>query len=249
MRQPAPSPAPARERSLLVGAAFALPLLGLAVWWCSGAAAPSLSGLDAAWLAARTQEAQAWQAGAPLAFTLGYLLLFAAMAALALPGCSLLCLGAGVFFGPWLGTAVVVLGATLGACGPFLGARHLWRDAVERRGGERLAALRAALERDGAWVLFALRVAPVVPYSLVNPLMGLTRMPLARFFAVSALGMLASSAAYVMAGSAIGHAASWREVFTPGWVGALLALALLPLALRLGLRRAGLVRVPAGPAR
>jgi uncharacterized membrane protein YdjX (TVP38/TMEM64 family) len=82
----------------------------------------------------------------------------------------------------------------------------------------------------------------VVPYPLVNPLMGLTRMPLARFFVVSALGMLASSAAYVVAGSALGQAASWRDVLTPGWIGALAALALLPLGLRLSLRRAGLVR-------
>lgn len=243
MRPSALSPATARERRLLLGTLLALPVAALAAWWCGAVSVsswwPGWPALDAGWLSARSHEAQAWQASAPVAFTVGYLMLFSAMAALALPGCSLLCLGAGLFFGPWLGTAVVVLGATLGACGPFLGARHLWRDAVQRRFGPRLAPLQAAMDRDGAWLLFALRVAPVVPYPLVNPLMGLTRIPLGRFFVVSALGMLASSAAWVVAGSALGQAATWRDAFSPGWLLALFALALVPLTLRLVLRRTG----------
>jgi uncharacterized membrane protein YdjX (TVP38/TMEM64 family) len=187
---------------------------------------------DATWLQAQQAQLQALQAAAPLGFAAGFLLLFTLMSALALPGCSLLCLAAGLLFGTAAGTALVVLASTLGACLPFLGARHLWRDALQRRWGERLAPMERALERDGAWVLFALRVAPVVPYSLVNPLMGLTRMPLAQFFVVSGLGMLAGSAAYVHAGSVLGRAAGWHDLFTPGLAAALAALALLPLVLR-----------------
>ena len=57
-----------------------------------------------------------------------------------------------------------------------LAARHLWRDAVQRRWGHRLHRLHAGLARDGAFYLFSLRVAPVIPFALINPLMGLSAM-------------------------------------------------------------------------
>jgi uncharacterized membrane protein YdjX (TVP38/TMEM64 family) len=159
-------------------------------------------------------------------------LVFTVLSALALPGCSVLALAAGLCLGWVPGTLLVVLASTVGATISFLAARHWWRDAVRRRFGHRLAAIEDGLARDGAYYLFSLRVAPVIPYALINPLMGLSAMPLRQFFSVSLLGMLAGSAVYVYAGTALSEASSWGSLFTPGLMSALLALALLPWMLR-----------------
>jgi uncharacterized membrane protein YdjX (TVP38/TMEM64 family) len=191
---------------------------------------------DIAILHRRQAELLALQAARPWAFATGLFLLFTLLSALALPGCSVLALAAGLCLGWAPGTLLVVLASTLGATISFLAARHWWRDAVRRRWGHRLTAIEDGLARDGAYYLFSLRVAPVIPYALINPLMGLSAMPLRQFFVVSLLGMLAGSAAYVYAGTVLSEAISWQTLFTPGLLVALAVLALMPWAVRWLLR-------------
>lgn len=183
---------------------------------------------DAAWLQQRQAEVQALHAAGPWTFALGLFALFTLLSALALPGCSVLALAAGMVLGWWPGTLLVVLASTVGATVSFLAARHLWRDAVLRRWGHRMHRLQAGLARDGAFYLFSLRVAPVIPFALINPLMGLSAMPTRQFFVVSLLGMLAGSAAYVYAGTALARAQGWQDLASPPMGAALLLLAALP---------------------
>ncbi len=202
--------------------------LALATAWAMiGPALP-----EPQWLQAHQQslltavERRPWSSG------LGFFLLFTVLSALALPGCGLLALGAGLCFG-WLnGTLLVLVASTVGATLSFLAARHLWRDTVRRRWGHRLVVVETGLARDGAFYLFALRLAPVIPYAVINPLMGLSSMPTRRFFGVSLLGMLAGSAAYVYAGTTLAQATSWGDVLSPGLVAALVGLAVLPWLVR-----------------
>ena len=211
---------------LLIGLLTVAAVTGLA-WACSG-----IGGLDTAWLLARQTELRSLQAEQPIAFGAGLFLLFTLMSALALPGCSVLALAAGLCMG-WLpGTLLVVLASSVGATLSFLAARHLWRDGVRRRWGHRLARVEDGLARDGAFYLFTLRVAPVIPYALINPLMGLSAMPTRQFFSVSVAGMLAGSAAYVYAGTTLARAQGWHDVLNPGLLAALVVLALLPWAIR-----------------
>jgi uncharacterized membrane protein YdjX (TVP38/TMEM64 family) len=196
-------------------------------WACSDV--PMLNIGD---LHTRQAELLAFQAARPWAFATGLFFLFTLLSALALPGCSVLALAAGLCLG-WLpGTLLVVIASTVGATISFLAARHWWRDAVRRRWGHRLVAIENGLARDGAYYLFSLRLAPVIPYALINPLMGLSAMPLRQFFGVSLLGMLAGSAAYVYAGTVLSEASSWQTLFTPGLMVALAVLALLPWVMR-----------------
>ncbi|HSM20804.1 MAG TPA: VTT domain-containing protein, partial [Rubrivivax sp.] len=121
---------------------------------------------------------------------------------------------------------------TAGATLSFLAARHWWRDAVRRRWGHRLAVVEEGVRRHGALALFWLRMAPVIPFPVLNPLMGLSAMPTATFFTASALGMLAGSAAWVYAGSALGGAQAWQDLLAPPLWLALATLGLLPWAAR-----------------
>ena len=220
------SPLPARRSLQILLATAAVAAL---LWACSG-----MAGFDAAWLQSRQAELRTLHAEQPVAFCTALFMLFTLMSALALPGCSVLALAAGLCMG-WLpGTLLVVVASSAGATLSFLAARHLWRDSVRRRWGHRLARVEEGLARDGAFYLFSLRVAPVIPYALINPLMGLSAMPTRQFFAVSLVGMLAGSAAYVYAGTTLARVQGWQDIFNPALLAALTLLALTPWAVRRG---------------
>lgn len=146
------------------------------------------------------------------------------------PG-SLLTLAAGAIFGLWAGTLWVLLGATLGASGAFLVARYLAREAVERRvlADPRFAAIDRAIAEQGRRVVFLLRLSPAVPFTLLNYLLGLTRVRFVDFLAAS-LGMLPGTMLYVYAGQVAGQLAATAGGASPPrgtgyWV--VLALGLL----------------------
>jgi uncharacterized membrane protein YdjX (TVP38/TMEM64 family) len=209
---------------------------------CAGAcavlapgAASGLAEATPATLGVALGQTLAWEREHPWLFGLGFFLLFTAMAAVPLPGCSVLALAAGAWWG-WLGGAVMVtLASSVGATIAFLAARHLGREAVQQRWGHRLQRVESVLERHGGLLVFWLRLAPLIPYPVLNPLLGLTRLPAARFFGASATGMFAGSALYAWLGSELGHAAGWRDLLAPPVLAAVAALMVLPLALRAAL--------------
>ncbi len=212
---------------------LALLLLGLAaglVW--AGGLWP-----DSAWWSGQRSQLLALQAAHP--WSLGFALLvgMTLLSALALPGNAPLALAAGLCFGVPLGATIIVVGSTLGASMAFLAARWWCRDAVQRRWCRQLAGVQAAVARDGAFYLFSLRVAPVIPYPVVNPLMGLTAMRLSTFFGVSLLGMLAGSVAYAWAGATLARAQALPDLASSGLLAGLLGLSLLPWVARAAWRR------------
>ena len=70
--------------------------------------------------------------------------------------------------------------------------------------GERLLKFNDALEREGPFFLFTLRLIPAVPFFIINAVMGPdTPIRTRTFWWVSQLGMLAGTAVYVYAGSRV----------------------------------------------
>ena len=150
------------------------------------------------------------------------------LAALALPGASLLMLLTGAVFGSVLGTLLCLTACTVGACLTMLGARHFLQPFARRKLGARLEKFEQRLATDGAYYLFTLRMLPVIPFAVVNLAAGLSRMPLWTFAWVSFVGMLAGTFVYVNAGSVLGRIESTSDLFSPAVVLSLLAVALLP---------------------
>lgn len=157
--------------------------------------------------------------------------LYVAIAALSLPIASPLSLVIGSLFGRWLGTALVSSASTVGACLCFLGSRFLFHDLVQQRFSARLAVLNAGIERDGAFYLFALRLAPIFPFFLINLGMGLTQIRLRTFAWVSWLGMLPGTFLYVNAGAELGRVNAPSEVLSATVIVSLILLAVVPLIL------------------
>ncbi|MFN9448192.1 MAG: TVP38/TMEM64 family protein [Rubrivivax sp.] len=174
-------------------------LVCVGLWaWMAGPPVPD--GLHT-WAA----QAETWHRTQPLALWMGFMALFAGLSALSLPGCAPLALAAGALWGPWWGSLWITLASALGAMLPFYLARRHGRERLARHYPAQLARLDLGLSRRGLGYLLLLRLVPLVPYTLVNPLMGLTSIRGLPFFVVSALGMWAGSAVYALAGTGLWH--------------------------------------------
>lgn len=200
------------------------------------AQAEAMALLDAGWWQARLGLWSAWQAQEPGLFLLAFVAVFAVLAAFTLPGCAALSLLAGSWFGAVGGTLAVGLASTLGALLSFLVARHLmpaaWQGRLHSRWGQRIGQLEALLQRRSGLWLVGLRLVPVVPFPVLNPLLGLTAMPMRRFFWPSLAGLTLGSLPYVLAGLSLMD--FWRTGRF-GW-GALAAAGLVGLAAWAGWR-------------
>ncbi len=168
----------------------------------------------------------------PLPVVATYFALYLAVAALSLPGAVVLTLAGGAVFGFGRGLVIVSFASSLGATVSFLVARYVLRSSIEARFGKRLAEINRGITRDGAFYLFTLRLVPLVPFFVINLLMGLTRMKPLTFYGVSQLGMLAGTAVYVNAGTQLAQLGSLKDVLSPGLLGALVMLGVFPLLAR-----------------
>ena len=140
-------------------------------------------------------------AAQPFTVATVYFLVYVLATALSIPGAVIITLAGGAIFGLWQGLLIVSFASTLGATLAFLASRFVLREWVEARFGQRLADINAGVDKEGAFYLFTLRLIPVVPFFLINLLMGLTRMKTWTYYWVSQLGMLAGTAVYVNAGT------------------------------------------------
>ncbi|MBU4518274.1 MAG: FAD-dependent oxidoreductase, partial [Gammaproteobacteria bacterium] len=193
-------------------------------------------GLDRYFSLAFLKESQASLAALreqqPLQLALGYFLVYVAVTALSLPGATIVTLAGGAIFGLGWGLLIVSFASSIGATLAFLTARFLLRDSVQARFGQRLAEMDQGIQKDGAFYLFTLRLIPVVPFFVINLLMGLTQMKAWTFYWVSQIGMLAGTAVYVNAGTQLGQLESLQGILSPGLLGSFVLLGLFPLIAR-----------------
>ncbi|QDV06148.1 TVP38/TMEM64 family inner membrane protein YdjZ [Planctomycetes bacterium Poly30] len=171
------------------------------VAWVAGAAA-LIAGVrllpTADWIEAVNGQVESLGAWGPLAYGAFYI-----VAALAfIPG-SAITIGAGALFGLGLGTVVVSIASTATAALAFPLARSLFRKRVQSFASERKSF--QAIDRaiaDGGWkIVGLLRLSPVVPFSALNYLLGLTNVRYVPAILVSWVAMLPGTLLYVYFGA------------------------------------------------
>ena len=190
------------------------------------------------WLKSQQVTLTAWRDARPLTSAAVYFVLYVAVTALSLPGAALMTLAGGALFGLGWGTLIVSFASSLGATLAFLVSRFLLRDWVAQRFGQRLAAINAGVQREGAFYLFTLRLVPAFPFFLVNLLLGLTTMRARTFYWVSQLGMLAGTVVYVNAGTELAKLTSLSGIVSPGLLLSFALLGVFPLIARKIVERA-----------
>jgi len=188
-------------------------------------------------LATQEMQLRDYQATHPLLVISLAFVIYVAVTGLSLPGAAVLTLVFGWYFGFWPATLLVSFASTTGATLNFLLSRYLFREVIQNRFGDRLKSINENLEKEGAFYLFSLRLIPAVPFFVINPVMGLTKMKVWTFWWVSQLGMLAGTAAYVWAGASVPSLKTLAEqgargIVSPQLFAAFILLGIFPIAVK-----------------
>ena len=181
------------------------------------------------YLKQRQSDFAALYADNPLLVIGAFFLVYVAVTALSLPGAAIMTLAGGAVFGVLVGTVIVSFASSIGATLAFLASRYVLRDSVQSRFASRLADIDKGIAKDGAFYLFTLRLVPLVPFFVINLVMGLTRMKAGVFYLTSQLGMLAGTVVYVNAGTQLAKIDSLRGILSPALLGSFVLLGIFPL--------------------
>ncbi len=146
--------------------------------------------------------------------------------ALSIPGAVMLSLVTGFLFGRWIGTAIIMFSATLGATLVFLAARYLFAEAAQRRMGSLAQKVIAGFHRDAFSYLLFLRLVPVFPFWLVNLVPAFTPVKTRTYILATAIGITPGSFVFSNLGQSLGRINSLNELISRE---ILIALALLGL--------------------
>ena len=182
-----------------------------------------------AWLASEVAEH-------PVRSAALYFLIYAAAIALSIPGGAVLTLAGGFLFGAFLGAALVLGAATLGACIVFLAARTALGDLLKRRAGPFLQRMERGFRNDGFHYLLVLRLIPLFPFWLVNLVPAFFGMRLSTYALATLIGIAPATIIYASLGSGLGSVFDAGEtpdfglLLAPQLLLPLIGLALLALA-------------------
>lgn len=184
----------------------------------AGMVAPILLGIGLGRLASPyLPQFTAWVntlgAWAPAAFVAAYM-----TAAVFMLPAFLLTMAAGAVFGIAKGSALVLLGATLGGICAFLLGRTILRSWVAKQVAKNatLTVVDRVIGQEGLRLMFLIRLSGAVPYVLTNYALGVTTVRL-RDFAIAMIGMTPTTLAYTAFGQA-GVQSADGKASMPGWV-------------------------------
>lgn len=111
-------------------------------------------------------------------------------ATFAVPGsCTSLNIGSGAVFGFWTGCMLVYPVTIASACFGYFAAGRLRETRLFHRYESRLASLETGLAKGGFLFLISLRLSPFLPYGVLNPALGLLRVPFGTFIASTTAGI------------------------------------------------------------
>ena len=175
----------------------------------------------------------------PVLSGLVFFAIYVLMTALSIPGAAAMTLVGGAIFGFGWGLLLISFASSVGATLAFIISRLLFKDWVQSRFAGHLKTINAGIAKDGAFYLFTLRLIPLVPFFVINLVMGLMPIRAVTFYWVSQLGMLAGTAVFVNAGAQLGQLddVSLNGILTPGILGSLVLLAAFPWLARTLLNR------------
>jgi uncharacterized membrane protein YdjX (TVP38/TMEM64 family) len=175
----------------------------------------------------------------PVAAPLGFVAFYTLAVAFSFPAASILTIFGGFLFGWLFGGTLAILGATAGATALFITARLACSDHVRKRLCGRAGKLSEGFEKNAFGYLLALRIAPFVPFFMVNIAPALFHVRLSTFVAATFIGIMPGAFAYAWLGQGCdsvldaarhaGQQVTLRDLVTPQITIAFVALALVAI--------------------
>ena len=178
-----------------------------------------------------------------------YMLAYVCVAALSLPGATVMSLLGGFLFGSAIGTVAVVLSASIGASIIFIAARTAFRDFFAARAGGFLKKMETGFNSNAFSYLLLLRLVPLFPFFIVNIVPAFTAIRLRTYFLATLIGIIPGAFAFASAGAGLGAILErgeeikltgllvQPEILTP--IFALSILAIIPIIYRIARAKRG----------
>ena len=129
--------------------------------------------------------------------------IYIAAVAISFPGASILTIFGGFLFGLWVGTAAVVVGATIGATIIFFVTRTAFGDVLRTRASGFVKKLEEGFREDAFSYLFTLRLIPAVPFWVLNIVPGVLGVKTRDYVLATLLGIIPATFVYVSIGNGI----------------------------------------------
>ncbi|TXC92948.1 TVP38/TMEM64 family protein [Metabacillus litoralis] len=114
---------------------------------------------------------------------------------------SVLSLAGGLAFGPFYGTLLTIIGATIGAYFAFLLSRKVGGRWIEKKSGARIEKVKNLLEKNGFVSVLLVRLLPIFPFDLVSYAAGLSKVRTSHFVLATIVGIIPGTFAYNFLGA------------------------------------------------
>ncbi|XP_031500641.1 uncharacterized protein LOC116264509 [Nymphaea colorata] len=137
---------------------------------------------------------------------------------------SILTLGGGYLFGLPIGFVADSVGATVGATAAFLLGKTIGRRlAISKlKDCQQFQAIDTAIQRSGFKIVLLLRLAPLLPFNMLNYLLSMTPVSTGEYMMASWLGMMPITLALVYVGTTLKDLSdtthNWNQISTMRWV-------------------------------
>jgi uncharacterized membrane protein YdjX (TVP38/TMEM64 family) len=188
-------------------------------------------------LAGEIETMRQFAADNPVLAPMAFMLLYAVAIGLSFPAAAIFNVIGGLLFGWLAGTVYAVVAATSGGAAVFVAARSAFGDVLRKRAGGGTRRLARGFEEDAFSYLLMLRLAPFIPFFVVNIVPALFNVRLGTFLAATMLGKFPVAFAYAWLGQgldsmfaaamAAGRPVTLSDLVTPEITIALLALTLV----------------------
>jgi uncharacterized membrane protein YdjX (TVP38/TMEM64 family) len=185
---------------ILISAAMLAQYSGLSDWF------------DLDTVGAYRNELLTWAEERPFLAAFLFVAGYAGVVALSLPAASVLTLLGGFLFGRWLGTALIVTAATLGAVVVFWIATTSLGAGLRDRAGPFYQKVERNMQENAFGYLLFLRLVPVFPFFLVNIVPALFRIRTRTFALATLLGIIPGTFVYANLGRELGSISSLQDL-------------------------------------
>lgn len=180
-------------------------VLALAIWIINARGSVSLPH----WLEAALRDARLFYSSHPVSTVALFCLAHFLSSTFSIPGsCTALNVASGAVFGLKAGCAIVYPITMLSACVGYLAASRFRGLPLMARYEGLLSSLASRLEQGGFLFLVTLRLSPIIPYGVLNPLLGLLRVPFGTFLASTFVGIFLDVVLLNSIGAALAAAGS-----------------------------------------
>ena len=168
-----------------------------------------------------------------------YLLVYAGIITLAIPGVPLLTMLGGFLFGFFPGSLYALIGASIGTSLSFLFIRHLLSNVIRGKYAQKLEKFNEKLRSQGvASYLLTMHLVGLIPYFVINALAALADVSFFTFFWTTVVGSVPIIFIYSFAGRQLYLIESISDIFSSSIIGLFLVLIIMGLVVPLFFRKA-----------